>query len=114
MYYRTTTSIFELQSQHPSIAWGYGSSPRIQNKAFALLAIGWGPLIQILVLNDVMDTAQIFVHDGYHVICPNIQPLQESHEFQTKTHQPLNIVKLKEDQTFEQLNPYDSDTTKDA
>ena len=37
----------------PSICWGYGHSPALKDKCYSILAIGWGPLIQLCVLNDI-------------------------------------------------------------
>lgn len=39
----------------PSISWGYGHSPVMKDKCYATLAVAWGPLVQLFVLNDVMD-----------------------------------------------------------
>ena len=55
----------------PSLCWGYGHSPCLKDKCYATLAIGWGPLIQLHVLNDVMATDQMFIDDGFHLVMPD-------------------------------------------
>jgi hypothetical protein len=50
----------------PKIAWGYGKTPRYSFQSFALLAIAWGPIIQILVLRE----GPVFELDGYYIIAP--------------------------------------------
>lgn len=57
-----------LLSCQPTMCWGYGHSPVFKDKCYSTLAIGWGPLIQTYVLNDVMDQDQYFFDDGYHVL----------------------------------------------
>ena len=56
---------------YPSITWGYGHSPVCKDKCYATLAVGWGPLIQLYVLNNIMDEGGMkFVEDGFHVLNP--------------------------------------------
>ena len=50
------------------MSWGFGHSPVFKDKCYSFLNIGWGPLIQILVLNDVMDQDQVFFDDGYCIL----------------------------------------------
>jgi hypothetical protein len=49
-----------LQSQLPCLSWGYGYSPMIQDKVNSLLAISWGPLIQLVILQDVSPDEETF------------------------------------------------------
>lgn len=52
----------------PSMSWGYGHSPILKDKVYSLLAIGWGPLVQLFVLNDIKaQTDKIFI-DGYYLL----------------------------------------------
>ena len=34
----------------PVIAWGYGRTPVFKHRTYALMAVAWGPLIQIVIL----------------------------------------------------------------
>ena len=60
----------ELLNCQPTMCWGHGHSPVFKDKCYTTLAVGWGPLVQTYVLNDVMDTEQTFFDDGYHVLMP--------------------------------------------
>lgn len=37
----------------PVLAWGHGKTPMFNFQVFPLLAIAWGPLIQLVVLRDI-------------------------------------------------------------
>jgi hypothetical protein len=50
------------------MTWGYGHSPVFKDKCYAYLIIGWGPLLQTFILNDVMEPDQVFIDDGFFVI----------------------------------------------
>lgn len=50
------------------MCWGFGHSPVFKDKCYSTLAVGWGPLIQIYVLNDVSDPEATFFVDGHHVL----------------------------------------------
>lgn len=52
----------------PSLAWGHGMTPYMRDRPGYLLAVAWGPLIQILVLIDHEDTENPFVLDGYYIL----------------------------------------------
>lgn len=58
----------ELEGVHPALEWGYGHSPALKDKCYATLAVGWGPLVQLFVLNNLVDERQIFIEDGYVVM----------------------------------------------
>lgn len=60
----------ELLNCLPSMCWGFGHSPVFKDKCYSTLAVGWGPLIQIYVLNDVMDPDATFFADGHHILLP--------------------------------------------
>ncbi len=51
----------------PCLAWGYGRTPGSNLQAETLLAIAWGPLIQIAVLKDIRKS---FHMDGYYFVAP--------------------------------------------
>ncbi len=36
----------------PSLCWGFGHTPKLKDKTYSILALGWGPLIQLLALTD--------------------------------------------------------------
>ena len=40
------------------------------------MAIGWGPLLQVYVLNDIMDPDAAFFEDGHHVLIPDADRTQ--------------------------------------
>lgn len=65
-----------LKDCPPSIGWGYGHSPVLKDKCYATLAVAWGPLVQLYILNDVTDESQAFIDDGYYFL----QPAQASAE----------------------------------
>jgi hypothetical protein len=62
-------------SQLPLFAWGFGMTPRFNFQTFPLLAIAWGPLIQLVVFKDIngKQTNEDFELDGYYIIAPDRQ-----------------------------------------
>ena len=48
-------SIVQFQKAHhtPCLAWGYGRTPFFKDETYVLLAVAWGPLLQIIVVRDV-------------------------------------------------------------
>jgi hypothetical protein len=52
----------------PCISWGFGQTPVLKDRPHTLLAVAWGPLIQLMVLIDHEMTDQPFVQDGYHIL----------------------------------------------
>ena len=63
-----TGELRRLANCLPAMEWGFGHTPVFKDKCYATLVIGWGPLIQLFVLNDVMESDQIFYEDGYEVL----------------------------------------------
>jgi hypothetical protein len=55
-----------------SLSWGHGMTPQLMDRPHTLLAIGWGPLIQIVILIDHEDREHPFLLDGFYVL-RNIQ-----------------------------------------
>jgi hypothetical protein len=53
-YYNKRTGNFDpfLPLCIPSMSWGYGMSPVLKDRPHSLLAIGWGPVVQLAVLID--------------------------------------------------------------
>ena len=47
--------INDLNDCLPAITWGHGHSPVFKDKCYATLAIAWGPLIQLFILNDILN-----------------------------------------------------------
>jgi hypothetical protein len=45
--------VIPIQAQLPCIAWGYGRTPFFKDETYSLLAIAWGPVIQLVILNDI-------------------------------------------------------------
>lgn len=52
----------------PQISWGYGMSPVLKDRPHSLLAIGWGPVIQLAVLIDHEETDNPFILDGFYIV----------------------------------------------
>ena len=62
--------VYPIMSQLPILAWGFGRTPRYNFQSFPLLAIAWGPLVQLVVLKDVSGTEpnSDFELDGYYLV----------------------------------------------
>jgi len=45
--------IAQINNRLPCMCWGYGKTPFFNFQVFPLLAIAWGPLIQIVVVKDL-------------------------------------------------------------
>ena len=70
---------FQKQHQIPCLAWGYGRTPCFKDQSHCLLAIAWGPLIQLVIAKDVESkTKEDFYMDGHYFIAPNTIPSKES------------------------------------
>ena len=52
----------------PSMSWGHGHSPVLNDRPHSLLAVAWGPLIQLVVLIDHEETESPFILDGYYIL----------------------------------------------
>ena len=63
---------FDKAHHIPNLAWGYGRTPFFKDETYVLLAIAWGPLIQLIVVRDVgSKTGEDFYFDGYYFIAPS-------------------------------------------
>jgi hypothetical protein len=63
---------FQKGHQIANLAWGYGRTPGFKDETFVLLAVAWGPLIQLVVVNDIGSKHnEDFFEDGYYFIAPN-------------------------------------------
>lgn len=65
--------VMPIRSQLPVLAWGFGKTPRYNFQTFPLLAIAWGPLIQLIVYKQFdgnPDQKEDFDIDGYYIIAP--------------------------------------------
>ena len=63
--------VVPITSQLPCLAWGFGKTPRYNFQPFPILAISWGPLIQLVVFKDVegeRDRNEDFHLDGCYII----------------------------------------------
>ena len=56
------------------MCWGFGSTPTNNWKAFPLLAIAWGPLIQVYVYQAPEEDNNEFFHEGGHYIISSYRP----------------------------------------
>ena len=63
--------VVPILNQLPCICWGFGKTPRYNFQNFPLLAISWGPLIQLVVFRDIngdSEKHEDFHLDGYYII----------------------------------------------
>jgi hypothetical protein len=51
-----------------ALAWGHGMTPANKERAHSLLAVAWGPYIQIVVMIDHEDRDKPFFSDGYYIL----------------------------------------------
>jgi len=51
-YQRKSDSLQPMRASVPSLSWGCGHSPAIKDRSHSILAVAWGPLIQLIVLLD--------------------------------------------------------------
>jgi hypothetical protein len=51
-----------------ALSWGHGMTPLNKDRPHSMLAIGWGPYIQIVVLIDHEDRDKPFTVDGYLIL----------------------------------------------
>lgn len=70
MFFNKESNIYEpfRPSSVPAIAWGFGMSPLLKDRPHSMLAIGWGPLITLIVIIDHEEADQPFVLDGYYIV----------------------------------------------
>ena len=56
----------------PQLAWGYGKTPIFKDRAYSILAIAWGPLIQLVLFRDLtnVDSTGIMI-DGHYFLPPS-------------------------------------------
>ncbi len=54
VFYNKDSNIYEpfRPSTVPMIAWGFGMSPLLKDRPHSMLAIGWGPVITLIVIID--------------------------------------------------------------
>lgn len=84
------------------MSWGYGHSPVFKDKCYAYLIIGWGPLLQSFILNDVMEQDQIFFDDGYYVL----QADNSVNEEEALAAQALAQEEQKKQEILTEINPF--------
>lgn len=58
----------DIKPVAPQVSWGVGHSPIFKDRAYSLLAVSWGPLIQLVVLLDIKDPKQAFYKEGFYVL----------------------------------------------
>jgi hypothetical protein len=68
-YFNRQKNVLEnFWPKNPSLSWGHGHSPVLKDRPHTVLAIAWGPLIQLVVLIDHEETMQPFIQDGFHIL----------------------------------------------
>lgn len=67
-YNRIKNSVENFKPVVPSLSWGHGMTPVLKDRPHSLLAIAWGPLIEIVALIDHEDTDKPFITDGYYIL----------------------------------------------
>ena len=104
-----SNEIKKLPNCLPSITWGYGHSPFFKEKCYATLAVAWGPLIQLYILNDILETTVAFVADGFLVLQPD--PISfdgDSSSLQNKSKDSSDkSSQLASQSQLEEINPYE-------
>ena len=69
LFFNQATSDFErFNPQAAALAWGFGHSPVLKDRPHSLLAVAWGPLVQLVVLIDDQETDAPFIQDGFYVL----------------------------------------------
>lgn len=53
---------------NPALSWGFGMSPVLKDRPHSMLAVAWGPIIQLAVLIDHEENDQPFIIDGYYIV----------------------------------------------
>jgi len=73
--------VMPVVSHLPVLAWCFGKTPRNNYTTFSLLAIAWGPLIQLVVFEKHNENSPLedldFNPDGYYIISPDASSSQE-------------------------------------
>lgn len=62
-----------LMPRIPQLAWGYGKTPIFKDRVYSLLAIAWGPMIQLVMfreLHEAGDETAIMI-DGHYFLPPS-------------------------------------------
>lgn len=69
-YYNRETQLFDQYRSDgvPSLSWGNGMSPLLKDQPHSILAVGWGPLIQLAVLIDSEENDKPFILDGFYIV----------------------------------------------
>ena len=90
------------------MCWGFGHSPVFKDKCYSTLAVGWGPLIQLHVLNDVMDADSTFFDDGYHILAPDAEKTMGSTQPSTpqRKEQSPSAMASQENGELLDINPF--------
>lgn len=65
---RAKNAAENFKPQMPSLSWGHGMTPVLKDRPHSILAIAWGPLVELVVLIDHEDTDKPFITDGYYVL----------------------------------------------
>lgn len=58
------------------LTWGYGRTPIYRDKSYIILAIGWGPIVQLVVVNQDL-SQNVMEADGYYFIAPGSAMLKK-------------------------------------
>ena len=94
----------------PALTWGQGMSPVLKDRPHSMLAVGWGPVIQIVVLIDHEHIEKPIILDGYHIIrCFDLESMSIPRDQLLSTELDLdNVQELSADsdefEAFKQLN----------
>ena len=75
----------DFPNRAPVLCWGFARTPVFKDKVYSVLAIAWGPMIQIVVLVDASCPENDLFEDGFYVLHPKgkneEEPIIESMHF---------------------------------
>lgn len=94
----------------PSVTWGFGHSPIFKDKSYSILAVAWGPLVQLFVLNDVCDPQHPFYSDGFFVLTPDEVSVSVDETIaSTKSDKSMGEKEeeRRREEALKELNPYE-------
>eukprot|EP00347_Sterkiella_histriomuscorum_P024298 403331615 len=100
IYNRSSNDFESFQPFSPFLSWGHGHSPVLKDRPHSLLAIAWGPLVQLVVLIDHDDTDTPFIQDGYYIL-RNFNTVDQKVIRQPKIRKSVRFMNIEDKQDDE-------------